>query len=456
MMRRRAVAGRGARVDAVAVGVGGELLVDRGGVRGVAEQGRRLRELAQRRDPVHVVCQPREVIGHDPFDVRARVIGASLRRVQPGVAAAVGRLRRPADLALEHLVADRVEALVLNRDAMALDLDVQRGVLVVRAAPDRREVLDQPIGVVEAALEQRDRRAPHRSPPLVRGQPQPVGELLVALDLARHLGDVATLGEVEHAPVAALHLALGIARAPGQRDHLVGGREALVEIRAAPQRDMARVERVEQRAVVAARASERDGPVAERLALLGDRRVVRLDGKAGDEPCRQRVVVRARVERLAQQRHRAVVDRDDRHAEAAEAERRTAEQLGVVKRAGDIRGAGERGPRRRALAGAVARLPEREQQVSRASRRRLARGGRALQRGERALAPARRLLVGELRRRLLRGVQRGVDARARCRPPGNDARARRDGRASPAPCRASSASAIEPCRRARRAADSSS
>ncbi len=59
---------------------------------------------------------------------------------------------------------------------------------------------------------------------------------------------LAQLEEVGDAPVDALELRLAVARLGGGADQLVGDGEPLLRVRGAPQRDVAGVERLEQRA----------------------------------------------------------------------------------------------------------------------------------------------------------------------------------------------------------------
>ena len=116
-----------------------------------------------------------------------------------------------------------------------------------------------------------------------------------------------------------------------------------------------------------------------------------------------------RVERLLEQRRALAVDVDDRHADAAGAERGARQPLGVAGRLASARAGGERGERL-GVARARERVAAREQQVRAAQRS----GARVeVERLQRPLELAGRVLVGERVERFRRGLLRQRDRTGR-------------------------------------------
>ena len=222
--------------------------------------------------------------------------------------------------------------------------------------------------------------------------------------IARSARHVAELHQIADEPVACLQLALGMAG--GELEHLFGGGEPLVEVLRAPERRVAGVEGVqERRCPMVARPAH--GLVAAGLALAWRGRVVGLDRQPPEQP----VVAGAPEQRLLEQGDGLLVDGDDRHPEAAEAERRAGEQLGLVLVAGDLRRRSERRPG--VLPGPQAGLAQRQQELA------------SLVSGRPARGPVR--TARRLPRRRARASPRGpprAPRRRRRRPAGDGGRSR--------------------------------
>jgi hypothetical protein len=97
-----------------------------------------------------------------------------------------------------------------TRDAVALDLQEQLGVGVVRLAANASALVGESACLVEPMPEQRERRAPHRHVPVVGGQTQLGGEPLVLIDRRPHRFELAELEQVSDAPVDPLQLGLAV------------------------------------------------------------------------------------------------------------------------------------------------------------------------------------------------------------------------------------------------------
>ena len=110
-----------------------------------------------------------------------------------------------------------------------------------------------------------------------------------------------------------------------------------------------------------------------------------------------------RAERLAQEADDPLVDRDDRHAEAARAERRAGEALGVARIARDRGGRAERLARGGLVAAAQERLAADEEHVG------AQRAAAGVERLERRRRGGGRVLVRELRHAVARGAERDLD-----------------------------------------------
>ena len=156
--------------------------------------------------------------------------------------------------------------------------------------------------VAPAALELRQRRAPHGDIPAVVGEPDGVRELLVGVDLGLQRAPVAELHQVHDAPVAALQHALAVVCGLGRLDHLGRGVQAFLDPLRCPAGDAAGVEGGGERGGVAGRARVLDGLRAQRLGA-GAVGVVELDRQPRPQPRGQRPLVPGQaVERLFERR----------------------------------------------------------------------------------------------------------------------------------------------------------
>ena len=225
-----------------------------------------------------------------------------------------------------------------------LDLGVQPRVRVAVGG----EPLDHGFGVGVVALEDRQRRAPHRRPPRVARQTEALRERLMRVDLGPHGGEVAALEVVEHEPVARLQFALGVAPLDRQREHLVRGGEPLLEV--------LRLHSAAWRASSASSLSS--GPASATASSPAPFAASGVTRNRSRSPAGRAAGHATGVEcqRLLEQRDRLAVDGDDRHAQAAEAERSPREHLRVSVR--ELRGVPERVTRR--LARTQLRLAERQ------------------------------------------------------------------------------------------------
>ena len=248
--------------------------------------------LPDRREPVEVEREPRPAVVREPLDVGARLgVPARARRAPtrascdtPGPPASWRCARRRTRGRSRR----RSAAPGSRAGARASSRTAPRGRRPVRRA---------------------DARAPRRS---ARGAP-PWSPWTVA-SAARHIGayqrnvgsrsasasrswrsssasnavQVARLPQVDGAPVAALQLVLRTVVGGGERDQLVRDADALGEPVRVPERDVARVERGEQRAGVAARARGGHGGLAQRAAAVAGGHVDELDRQPRQQPGAQR------------------------------------------------------------------------------------------------------------------------------------------------------------------------
>ena len=181
------------------------------------------------------------------------------------------------------------------------------------------------------------------------------------------------------------------------------------------------VRRVQRRLGGGQRGRDRDGIadparhldrlLHQHLAARAGRPVAQRRGQAREQPDAQRAVGRADDrDALLQQRDEAVVREPVAPQEApAVAGRGAREQLGLPRGPGDVRGAQERRLRAHVIALARLRLPQRQQH------RAALRGRPALERGERQLVQAHRLLVRVQRDRARSGAGGVVDRLGRAR-----------------------------------------
>ena len=200
------------------------------------------------------------------------------------------------------------------------------------------------------------------------------------------------------------------------------------------------VERVEQRAVVAEPARDRDRLARHRDRLRAGRARLQRRRQPGQQPRAQRAVAgRQRLQRLLEHPDQHRID-DAEHEHAAVGQRRPRAQLGVADRARQRRGLAAVVLARPRLAAPDARLAQRQQHL-RPQRRRVARRATA----SRARASVRdRLVVGEqlLRARPPRGSQCST---ARASISGGPSSAWCASSASGAGASRSSAPATRPC-----------
>ena len=135
-----------------------------------------------------------------------------------------------------------------TRIVMSCTPNSSAGVVVLRGAADAGTLGGQPRGLVDSSSEQREHGLPHRSVPGVGQEAEVVGQAPMRFDRLLGGGAVAELEEIDDAPVDALQLRLAVARSAGRADQLVRYRETLLDVGRAPERDVMRVQRLEQRA----------------------------------------------------------------------------------------------------------------------------------------------------------------------------------------------------------------
>ena len=160
------------------------------------------------------------------------------------------------------------------------------------------------------------------------------------------------------------HGRLVVAELLGEREQLVHPRELALEVVRARGRDPGLVEDERERGRVAEAPGDRDRLVDERLAAVGLLAPVDRDGEAHEQPRAQRAVARVdRGERLLEHADELVVDDPGGEAEAAEAQRRPAEQVAVAELLGERDGL-EQAVARGVLARVHLRLAAREHELA--------------------------------------------------------------------------------------------
>ena len=154
----------------------------------------------------------------------------------------------------------------------------------MRSLAERQRLKRKPLRFLEPATKERSARSREPGNP----EPDPLPALLgkcaerIHLDVGRReIGDLQKVGPAKPAPTER-HLA--IARSLGELHDLASQREALTRGVGSPYRDMARCERVGERAGVTEPACNLDGQAAQLVAPLGSIRKVELGRKARREP----------------------------------------------------------------------------------------------------------------------------------------------------------------------------
>ena len=194
---------------------------------------------------------------------------------------------------------------------------------------------------------------------------------------------------------------LRVAGGVGQGEELLGPGQAALGRVGAVGGDVALVEDVGQRRRVVEPARDAQRLLDEVLAALRPLGVVQRDGQAHEQARAQRAAVgRQAVERLLEHGDEVVVDHAGREAEAAKAERRAAEQVGVADAPGEV-DRGQQGGARRVAAGLHLRLPAQEQQLAATG---LVGLGQQVERAQGGVEEVGGALVGQRRQRLVAGA----------------------------------------------------
>ena len=232
----------------------------------------------------------------------------------------------------------------------------------------------------------------------------------------------------------------------GQREQVVGRRQALLHVLRSPQRPVARHQREAEPAGVVGLAGDVDGLAAQlgaALELLGEAQLHRQPGEQARP--QRRVGLADRRQRLLDQPHDRLVDDAAGHlARLPVAERGERQQRRRAERARRVGGLAERAAGGDRVAGLGLGVAAREQQLAAA----LPVGAGLLERVQGDLVQPRRLLVGELLLGLLGGALGVVDGLRRRR--GSAAPGRSGARARPAAARARRPPGARAPRRSRR------
>ncbi len=224
--------------------------------------------------------------------------------------------------------------------------------------------MDEHLGVVELAGDHGAPRAVQRDVGAGAWVARVGRDAVERLD--RHVGarDVVELEQEVDLPRARADGELGVAGGVGQGEELVGPGQAALGGVGAVGGDVALVEDVGQRRRVVEPARDAQRLLDEVLAALRLIGVVQRDGEAHEQAGAQRAAVgRQAVERLLEHGDEVVVDHPGRQAEAAQAERRATEQVGVAHAPRELDGGQQRGARSVA-ARLHLRLPAQEQQLA--------------------------------------------------------------------------------------------
>jgi hypothetical protein len=243
--------------------------------------------------------------------------------------------------------------------------DRHRGVLQAPAELDA--LVDEPLGILGAALHEHPARAVQRD---VRARARIAhvgGDAVERFDRHVGAGEVVHLEQQVDRPRARAHRQLGIADLLGQREELLRPLQAALG-RVRPTRgERAEIEDVGERGAVAEAARDRERLLDELLTALHAVGEVERRGEAHEHARAQRAVLgRERRERLLERRDEEVVDDPGGEAEAAEAERRAGHQLHRAELARERDRLGQR--RDRALVGRVhERLPAGEHELAAAA-----------------------------------------------------------------------------------------
>ena len=442
----------------VAVGVRLEQVVQRLGVRRLAERGGGLGQIADGAEPEPVEREAAEVVGRERVEDLARLVaavglGEQVREHADPAGDGVEALGVGADRGLQAL-----EPSALAPQRAGLQQRGVAGVGVLHAVAERHGRVALGLRGVELACQQQPHRAVDVDVQRVREPAPALGDPGEGVHLDVGRVDVAELEQVGHPPAVPGECQQLVARALGEAEQVVCGLQALLHVARAPQRPVASHEGEAQAARIADLAGELDRFAAELGAAFARLREAQLDRQPGNEPRAQcRLVVADRVERLLEQGDELVVDDAARHlARHPVAERRGGEQLGGAESARRVGRPSEGLLRLQRVARLGLRVAAGEQQPA----RQRGVGGRLVERLDGQLVEPRRLFVREHAGRALGGALGVLDRLRRRRVAAARARSGAasvaSGGSSQSPARSSIASATRRCSRARRVAVSPS
>ena len=259
------------------------------------------------------------------------------------------------------------------------------GVVVLRSEAHPSAFGGEPRGFVGSSAEQGAWRATSAGTRRTPGGAAWPGDMRV--DPLLHGGKVAQFEEVDDPPVDALQLRLAVSRNAGRLDELVRHGESLLDIGVIPERDVPRVQRLQQCAAADA-ATARECLLTQAFT---DRRgaVVQLDSQPGQQ---SRSKGRRGIDtgdRLLEQRANLGTHGRDDDRQSGGSQRGAGEEHAIVRRARQARGLLEAAPCPVRLPDTGACVAEREQQPG-------AQGVREVQLRQRAVQERRGVLVAEL------------------------------------------------------------
>jgi hypothetical protein len=233
---------------------------------------------------------------------------------------------------------------LLTAQCVLLEPADTQGVNTLRPAAMVVGLRDEPFGLGEAPLEQREECDHGRHVPALRRLVKRFSGACVRGELVLHGREVSGLHQHRQAVMMALERALVVADPFSQGDDLVGDGEPLLGRVGAPDRRVPAIECVRERGVIAESSSHVDRLRTQRCPLLTSRLVPQRAGESGHQPGPQGAgLITLTLKSVLQEGHDvAIVGGPPPHEPAAIAEGGAGEQFGGADASGRV-GCGQEG-----------------------------------------------------------------------------------------------------------------